>query len=326
MNKDFALTKTKTLIKIILALLLLFGLYKIGSIDYKNIIEIFNKPSIILGSILCLFSGLVLGGLRWSILLDISGHPFRKRTAIKLQLIGGFFSTYLPGAAGGDLVRAAYILKIVPRNEGRTTAMLSIALDRLFALMGLICVAAAAATYVFLHDLLGRDLGPYTQTLLLMIIASPIGIFCLFASIFIIPDSFTSSFLPARFQAYIQIFRSLIYALLDRWKSSLCCVALSILASAIVIIGIILIADAFTFAPEPIVTAIAGVFGNVFSAIPITPGGVGVGESAFLAISRELSDIDAPYASIYLTFRAMMLIANFPGGILAIQDRLKKNS
>ncbi|TNV16364.1 hypothetical protein FIC94_11165 [Ochrobactrum teleogrylli] len=108
--------------------------------------------------------------------------------------------------------------------------------------------------------------------------------------------------LPAWARMYFSIISELSAAYTNRWMSVLACLLISIVASAIVIIGIIFIAAAFPFAPDYLVTAIAGVFGNVLSAIPITPGGVGVGETAFASVCRKLTEMTAPFASIYLTF------------------------
>jgi len=90
------------------------------------------------------------------------------------------------------------------------------------------------------------------------------------------------------------------------------------LASGIVVIGIVLIAAIFPYAPNPMISAIAGVFGNVFSAIPATPGGLGVGESIFAKICADFSARTAPFATIYFTFRVGMLIANIPGMIVTL--------
>jgi uncharacterized membrane protein YbhN (UPF0104 family) len=91
-----------------------------------------------------------------------------------------------------------------------------------------------------------------------------------------------------------------------------------VLATGIVIIGMVTIASIFPFAANPQITAIAGVFGNLFSVIPITPGGLGVGESVFSKVCVELSARIAPFATIYFSFRVGMLIVNIPGMIVSL--------
>jgi len=319
----FSGTWIKTTTKLLIAILLLYALYRLGSLDYRLVVQVIFHPEILAISIALLFLGILLGGVRWWILLKISGHDFEITDILKIQLIGGFFSTYLPGAAGGDLVRGAYLFKAIPKNEGRTSALLSLVVDRLFALLGLIFVGAAASVYIFASHIGSSGLGPYTSAMLFIVISSPVLVLA-FAGVAIkLPGSSVFRFIPKKQQTYFLIMSDLAKSYFTEITRIIACSVISIVASAIVAIGIVFIASAYNFAPSPVVTAIAGVFGNVFSAIPITPGGVGVGESAFLAVCRELTGLGAPYASIYLTFRLLMLISNVPGGVLILMDRAR---
>ncbi|TNV16365.1 flippase-like domain-containing protein [Ochrobactrum teleogrylli] len=166
----------KLLIKCVIGIFLLFALYRLGSIDKTLILAVFRKPDILISALLCLFLGIVLSGIRWWVLLDMSGHRLNLANVLRLQLMGSFFSTYLPGAAGGDLIRGAYILKVVRKDEGRTSAVLSIVVDRIFALLGLILVGAAASAYIFLSDIHADGLGVYTNAILILIVIAPLGI------------------------------------------------------------------------------------------------------------------------------------------------------
>ncbi|WP_244629477.1 MULTISPECIES: lysylphosphatidylglycerol synthase transmembrane domain-containing protein [unclassified Brucella] len=313
----------KLFIKFTIAIFLLLTLYRLGSIDNSLVFSTFSKPYILVYTLICLFLGIVLGGIRWWILLYMSGHYFSLATALQLQLMGSFFSTYLPGAAGGDLIRGAYILKAVRKNEGRTSAILSIVVDRIFALLGLILVGAAAAAYIFLSEFHVDGLDIYTNAISILIVISPIGMLSMVAGVLFFPKLSIFNILPSRIRMYFIIISELSAAYTNHWILLLACMLISIVASAIVIIGIIFIATAFPFAPDYLITAIAGVFGNVFSAIPITPGGVGVGETAFSSVCHKLTETSAPFASIYLTFRLLMFIANIPGGGFAIIDRIR---
>ena len=48
------------------------------------------------------------------------------------------------------------------------------------------------------------------------------------------------------------------------------------------------------------ISALAGVVGNVSSAIPLSPGGLGIGEAVFAKVCLELGSAFAPYSTIYL--------------------------
>ena len=82
--------------------------------------------------------GKLLGAFRWYILLkalDLVVSYFR---ALQLQLIGFFFNTAMPGAVGGDIVKAIYIMR-EQQSKRKTPAMLAVLLDRV---VGVVALAA----------------------------------------------------------------------------------------------------------------------------------------------------------------------------------------
>jgi uncharacterized membrane protein YbhN (UPF0104 family) len=62
------------------------------------------------------------------------------RTALKLGMIGQFFSTVIPGTVGGDLVKAVYVARRFPSRK--TVAVLSILLDRIAGLLSMLILGA----------------------------------------------------------------------------------------------------------------------------------------------------------------------------------------
>ena len=88
-------------------------------------------------------TGVVLAYVRWFFLVRALGLPFRLRAAIRLGFIGTLFNMVIPGAVGGDFVKAAYLLK---EQSKKTQAAASVAIDRVIGLLGLFilsCVAGA---------------------------------------------------------------------------------------------------------------------------------------------------------------------------------------
>jgi uncharacterized membrane protein YbhN (UPF0104 family) len=65
------------------------------------------------------------------------------RRALRLQLIGFFFNTAIPGAVGGDIVKAVYVIRDQDTG-GKTAAMLTVLLDRVIGLAGLFLIAGVA--------------------------------------------------------------------------------------------------------------------------------------------------------------------------------------
>lgn len=304
------------LIKILLAASLIIFLLSNGSLDFRSIERVSSRLDLFFPALLCLFAGIVISGLRWWILLEITGNRIHLSTVLSLQLMGSFFSTWLPGAAGGDAVRGIQIFRLL--DSGRSTALLSIITDRVFALLGLISIAACAS--LFLPAVLASNAAMIRYVDLTKILGLGIGVLIvlMLAVFWIIVRFSLLEYVPPRIRHYLNPIVATVRMYKKKWPTLVLCWAISILASGIVVIGIILIAAIFPFAADPFVSAIAGVFGNVFSAIPITPGGLGVGESIFDKICTVLSGRIAPFATIYFTFRVGMLIANIPGMIISL--------
>jgi uncharacterized protein (TIRG00374 family) len=88
----------------------------------------------LLAAVLCFIPALLLTLLRWHVLVRAQDLPFRVRDAVRLGLIGFFFSSFLPGSVGGDLVKAAALAR---QQSRRTVAVATVIMDRLIAFWGL---------------------------------------------------------------------------------------------------------------------------------------------------------------------------------------------
>jgi len=223
----------------------------------------------------------LLGSLRWWVLLCGAGvHAGFLRT-VKLQLIGFFFNAAIPGAVGGDLVKAVYVVR---DEQGRkTAAMLSILLDRIVGLVGLFTIAFVS-TMMHVGELLAN---PLTRPLVFSLgIASCLVL--LFLGFVFFPhrdgrdpvDRLFSRDLPLFpivHKAYMALraYREVPVVLLNAWLLS---VVLQVAAmtflwyTTLVVTGQrAALADFTLIFP----------FGAIATAIPIAPGGLGVGHFAF---------------------------------------------
>ena len=78
----------------------------------------------------------LLAGVRWMILLRVQGIRISWGRLYGLLMVGLFFSLFIPGGTGGDLVKGYYLLKEAPVGR-RTSAALSVVMDRLLGLLGI---------------------------------------------------------------------------------------------------------------------------------------------------------------------------------------------
>jgi uncharacterized membrane protein YbhN (UPF0104 family) len=87
----------------------------------------------------------VAGVWRWQLLLDAQGVRVSSRSLLGSVLVALFFNNFLPSNIGGDVVR----IRDTVRPAGSTTLAATVVLvDRIIGLMGLILVAAVAASSV----------------------------------------------------------------------------------------------------------------------------------------------------------------------------------
>jgi uncharacterized membrane protein YbhN (UPF0104 family) len=77
----------------------------------------------------------LLAGVRWQILLRVQGIRISWWRMYGLLMVGLFFSLFIPGGTGGDLVKGYYLLKEAPVGR-KTSAALSVVMDRLLGLLG----------------------------------------------------------------------------------------------------------------------------------------------------------------------------------------------
>jgi uncharacterized membrane protein YbhN (UPF0104 family) len=87
---------------------------------------------------------LTLTFVRWYLLVRALGLPFRLRDAMRLGFIGNVFNLVIPGAVGGDLVKAAFLCREQAR---RTQAVASMVIDRGVGLLGLFLLAGVAGLF-----------------------------------------------------------------------------------------------------------------------------------------------------------------------------------
>ncbi len=88
---------------------------------------------------------------RWGILLQSQKISIPYSAAVRLHFLGLFYNNCMPGAVGGDLIRAWYVTK---HTEKKFEAALSVFVDRIIGLIGTFIIAV----FFYLVFLQGRNL------------------------------------------------------------------------------------------------------------------------------------------------------------------------
>ena len=87
---------------------------------------------------------LLLTFVRWHRLVRALDLPFRFRDALRLGFIGNVFNLVIPGAVGGDLIKAAFLCR---EQAKKTQAVASMVIDRGVGLLGLFLLAGLAGLF-----------------------------------------------------------------------------------------------------------------------------------------------------------------------------------
>jgi uncharacterized membrane protein YbhN (UPF0104 family) len=86
-------------------------------------------------------AGMSIAFIRWFFLVRMQGIPIPLADSLRLSVVGGLFNLVIPGAVGGDLVKAAYLARM---DIPRVRAFSSMVIDRLIGLLGLFLLASVA--------------------------------------------------------------------------------------------------------------------------------------------------------------------------------------
>jgi uncharacterized protein (TIRG00374 family) len=297
-----------TIWKVLIATALLTWLIKSGRLNFHPLLSTSFNIYHLMGIVL-LFCSLFVQGVRWWWLLKTQKlHlPFLK--TIHLSWIGQFFSLVLPGVAGGELARGYYITQEAGSNK--VAGLSTVLVDRVMGLYALLCLSITSLVFLMLSQ--SQLSLPVLQFGILNVIMFS-GISLLGVALLLHPTrSLTLRLVPGRYRTLVE---STLKNYQIHMRDLLLCFSLSLLAS-IMALGSFQVAGLMVQTPlswKQIFLVCPLVF--IASTLPISPGGIGVGETAaslfFARFGVETG------ATIMLIVRIWLVILRLPGGLLYI--------
>ncbi len=265
----------------------------------------------------------IVAGIRWQLLLRVQGIVLSWTRVFMLLLVGLFFNFFIPGGTGGDVVKIFYLLKETPGK--RSAALLSVLVDRLIGLFGLILLAGLliAARWQWLTS------SPLTEKWVWTALAILGGSVVSIAPTFVLTGFGLVHKLPARMPGRDKIAElALAYNLYGRaWRPSLAALVLSIIAHLGYFAVFYCAARAYQHDNVRIPTlgelcAILPIV-NTIAAMPVSVGGLGVREGLFqIFLSNLHSSEGVPVSTkavavvISSTGYFLTLIWGLIGGVL----------
>jgi uncharacterized protein (TIRG00374 family) len=256
-------------------------------------------------------------------------HRLNSAQGIHLPLFHSAIATYLgiglnsllPGSVGGDVIRCYYVMKRFPARK--SGAILSTLIDRVCGLMGIIVIASVIIVYGY-PIFLGRPA-----------LSSIIGV-CFSLLITTAAIVLASSCLPKQLGISQWLSKkcghghwsgpilSVLEAVRTYRKSKLVlleALGASVVTQLLLLAVILLISRAMGLPDVPAyVYMMALAVGQIANLLPLTPGGIGIGELAFANVVFAFGhgSVMSAYATVFLAFRLLMTAVYLPGVIWGI--------
>jgi len=283
----------------------------------------------LVASLLLLVVALSLQLTRWYILVRALDLPFTGRNAFRLGMVGLFYNTFLPGSIGGDLVKAFFIAKGQPGR--RTKAVATVLIDRAMGLFGLILFCAVLGSIAWASGdqsiTTNVDLQWIIKVMATIAASSVLG----FLLLGLLPLTRVD-----RFASRLRSIPKLGVSLTEFWyavwmyRQRLRVVAYGVGLSALAHFSLVFAfhaasrvfpptnpADQATLSEHMVIAPI----GFIIQALPLSPGGVGVGEAAFAGLYK-LSGLPASRGVIArLSLRVTEWILGSIGYIIYLRMR-----
>lgn len=295
-------------------LVLLAALFYFRLIDLDELQKALAHPYLLLAAAIACMATIPVAGLRWHLLLRSQGLMLHLHHTLRIVAMGAFFATFLPGSAGGDIVRGVYIYQA--SHGRRTSALLSIFIDRLIGLTAFVVFGVLAT--------LTRPSNGYGA-----LEYSIFALGALFLAAIVVLFLFGHRIAQLINQVFAERSRRVAWIIDDagealhqyarQWRSVLLCLAISMIIVLLIALSVIIIAQAMQFGGlTPIEYGIAGVYAMIANSLPFTPGGLGIGEGAFASacVALEPTTSNIPYGTIFLVLRCVVVISTLPGLIL----------
>ncbi|MCC7013782.1 MAG: flippase-like domain-containing protein [Planctomycetes bacterium] len=255
--------------------------------------------------------GVVATALRWWRLLLAAGCPSRFFPALRLSFIGFFFNIVVPGLTGGDLVKAVMIARSHP--ERRAAAAMSVLVDRL---IGVLVLASMGAIAFLLQD----DDFPYPRTPIYVgLVGAAVGIPAYLSTavrraigfeklVDRLPGSRLIRTLDQAITVYSRSPREFLFALV-----------FSIVNQSCVMAALIVLGRSFGDTTLRMIDyVVVGAVGNLASAVPLTPGGVGVTEMLFGEMTAALGGTFSIGFAVSIAWRLCMITIGLCGGLFLL--------
>lgn len=225
------------------------------------------------------------------------------------------FNNVLPGSIGGDFFRLYFVLKKFPTQKSQT--ILSIFVDRITGLLAILMILCFVAFFYL------EAVRHNTVLFYLLLISFSFCAICLlagFAIAILLSEKMRFSLRlenalrRVKFSHYLLPLLQAIHTYRHNKFAVLLSLVMAIATQCLLLIVVIIIVKVMGLPALPWdVYMLALVISQIANLVPLTPGGLGVGEAAFANVIYLLHPTTAAYATVFFALRLLSTIAYLPG-------------
>ena len=279
------------LLKVIFLMSIFYYLYNNNYFDLSLFIYFIKNPLLNFVLIFLTAFTLFVGGYRWYVILKSFDVKISLFKTLKIHYIASFFNNVLFGTVGGDVLKIHYILRHSDKNKLKNN--FTILIDRIFGFLGLSFLGLLSVIIIIIQS-------DQVKFLYYLFYAVSASIILFLIIIYIIKK--TSFFLNIKY-FYLKLYKKFFLAFV-----------LSIVIFFIVHYSTFLISEyILSFNINLNQIFFSNFMSTVVSAIPITPGGIGLGEITFAFTNKYFFDnVLNNLANVIIYLRVIDFIVSLP--------------
>ncbi|MEC7885937.1 MAG: lysylphosphatidylglycerol synthase transmembrane domain-containing protein [Pseudomonadota bacterium] len=309
------------MLKLLFSISIIYILIHFNIINVNDIALLTKNYTLVLYSLIIFFIVIILASLKWWILLVSANYNIPFLMAYFLYSTGLFFNNFMPGGTGGDIIKGVYLYKFVAKSQ-RTGALFTIIIDRIIGLHALTIIALSS--YFLLINNITFELNfAFISIIFIAIFSMPIMFYSVMCIGKLLSYIITKNFKSSIILKLEDIFSRLLEAFKNYKNKKLylfSCWILSIINHLLTLFCFYIVTIILEINMLDIFEVIyVGSFSLMANFIPLTPGGIGIGESAFNFFAESLQGNNLKniaYGSIFfLGFRVLFTFVTLTGVI-----------
>jgi glycosyltransferase 2 family protein len=287
--------------------------YVLDKLSWQEIAMMVGQadPVYLLGAVLIFPTTFLITGIRWHWLMGMVGIRMSRTKAFILNMVGAFYSTFMPGSTGGDVIKAYYASKFTTR---RIHAVMSVIFDRVVGLVALIILGGVMAAWQYQIPEC-REVAIICGIIVLSTILG-LAVLCNSTLRRVMGLDFIISRLPMQEQvqtalAAVELYRQKPWRLIST-------VVMTFPVHITVIISAMFVGTAFNL-PLPLMYYGAAVPVIVLAgSIPISPQGAGVMEILALQLTQVYGTSAGQAVAWTMCIRLTQMLWNLTGGLFVL--------